>query len=508
MHLLITGMHRSGTSLTAQLLRELGVYFGDPEELLPPAEDNPEGFCERYDVMDVNEYLLINAGASWHSPPSGGLNFWRRGFSDSQLTLIEQARQAIRKLNARPSWAIKDPRFCLTLGVWSRLIPDARYLVCFRNPYEVARSLNKRQGFDEDYCLDLWLRHYQLLMQATRQDQRLVIPYRRLLDQGERELRRIAGWLALQPPESAVRAALSRIRTDLHHHRVERPDQLPRGVPPPVRAMYGRLLAEAETSGGTGVPSAPLPGGRVAAERKVIVYHRFLMDSAVPMGRLLQANFRDGCVDWEDGGRAMTPESLAEFIMAHPEAEAVLTRSAPVRMPGMPRVRLFPVVCLYHPMNWVEAIYRADRARLRDAPGPNQARRSDLKGYVEWRLGFDRRFRNFQTGRLATWADGSLSELARASRAIAELPFVGLAERFGESAERLEAWLKPEFPGFSRAALEESAVPAPEERLEALRSEIGNDLYRRLVRENRDDLALYEAAEAVWDDGIRGGGRE
>ena len=54
MQVLITGMHRSGTSLVARLLAECGCFIGQPEDLMPPKPDNPEGFWELLAAFDIN----------------------------------------------------------------------------------------------------------------------------------------------------------------------------------------------------------------------------------------------------------------------------------------------------------------------------------------------------------------------------------------------------------------------------------------------------------------------
>jgi hypothetical protein len=74
----VLGMHRSGTSLTAQILTALGVWFGDVREMLPPDPTNPDGFFERFEIWRVNEALLGTLGMSWYQPrlpPPGWATF-------------------------------------------------------------------------------------------------------------------------------------------------------------------------------------------------------------------------------------------------------------------------------------------------------------------------------------------------------------------------------------------------------------------------------------------------
>ena len=54
--LIITGMHRSATSLTAMLLRSDGVNIG--ERLMPPTPENREGYFEDLDFVELHMRAL------------------------------------------------------------------------------------------------------------------------------------------------------------------------------------------------------------------------------------------------------------------------------------------------------------------------------------------------------------------------------------------------------------------------------------------------------------------
>ena len=68
-NIVVLGMHRSGTSMFAEIISRLGFYTGETEELLEPQEDNPKGFWERRDVVQLNDLILEEAGGSWFNPP-------------------------------------------------------------------------------------------------------------------------------------------------------------------------------------------------------------------------------------------------------------------------------------------------------------------------------------------------------------------------------------------------------------------------------------------------------
>src|SRR5258708_12379235 len=64
----ITGMHRSGTSLIANLLGRCGLYLGEEDDLLPPSPDNTDGYWENRRFVSLNDEILLTLGSAWDSP--------------------------------------------------------------------------------------------------------------------------------------------------------------------------------------------------------------------------------------------------------------------------------------------------------------------------------------------------------------------------------------------------------------------------------------------------------
>lgn len=117
----VLGMHRSGTSLITRVTNLLGVYLGREDLLLEPKADNPTGFWEHQLVKDLNEEILSRFGGSWHEPPE-----FPAGWESSPA--LGDLRQRARKLmegefGSQPLWGWKDPRTCLTLPLWQRVLP-------------------------------------------------------------------------------------------------------------------------------------------------------------------------------------------------------------------------------------------------------------------------------------------------------------------------------------------------------------------------------------------------
>jgi hypothetical protein len=144
--LVVTGMHRSGTSLLASLAAAAGVDMGT--RLLPASTGNHRGHFEDLDFVRFHEACLERRGCGPLRPPAGGV---------PELD-DDEARRAAALINARagkPMWGWKDPRTSLFMAVWDALLPDPFYLLVYRHPAEVALSLLRR-GLDVEVQLDVW----------------------------------------------------------------------------------------------------------------------------------------------------------------------------------------------------------------------------------------------------------------------------------------------------------------------------------------------------------------
>jgi hypothetical protein len=129
-------MRRTGTSLVARVLLELGYFFENDSK--PADEDNPEGYWESKRVQDLNTALLYGLGGTRQLPPkiSDG---WEK---EKRFATRSRAVQEILADYAKHDlWGIKDTRFSLTLPFWKPFLsPDVAYIICIRNPLAVIDS--------------------------------------------------------------------------------------------------------------------------------------------------------------------------------------------------------------------------------------------------------------------------------------------------------------------------------------------------------------------------------
>jgi len=132
-------MHRSHTSLVAHAFMDAGLHIGT--DLIGAQPSNPYGHFESKAIVEFHEAVIqkYDLGSLW---------------SKVRLEKIQSLTQdQKRDLIFRNAWAPdthhtyngwKDPRAALFLESWSRAFPDAKFIITFRHPIQVVRSLNKR----------------------------------------------------------------------------------------------------------------------------------------------------------------------------------------------------------------------------------------------------------------------------------------------------------------------------------------------------------------------------
>ena len=194
--MIITGMHRSGTSLVAGITRDLGISAAQPDDM-QASPQNPGGFFESVKVADFNDSLLRSIDASWDSPPRLNPDDLSRHWQSLPVSKVVEWREALA-LPPEESWAwsVKDPRLSFLLGAWDRLLERSLpVIVCVRNPGEVAHSLHLRDGFSHSLGVALWFSYNRAVFGTLAGRPNLIIDYGRLLNDPEDSVRRIADFI-------------------------------------------------------------------------------------------------------------------------------------------------------------------------------------------------------------------------------------------------------------------------------------------------------------------------
>lgn len=223
--LLITGMHRSGTSALTGVLSRLGA--SDPKNPVEANEFNSRGYNESRAVMQLNEEILNSAESGWTDLSEIKNEDLRRlkskHFDDRILQVINE------EFPSNQIAAVKDPRICRIADFWSSSLQQdnnftPNYIFCLRHPMEVAESLNHRDRMNLERGLGLWLRYNLDGEFQTRGHNRCFVHYENLLRDWEAEVARINQQLEINPLKitSAAKTKVNQyLSKDLRHHESE-----------------------------------------------------------------------------------------------------------------------------------------------------------------------------------------------------------------------------------------------------------------------------------------------
>jgi len=268
----ILGMHRSGTSTVTRALNLLGAYLGAEQDIVKPLPENPEGFWERSDIYYLQERMLSALKREWATTAPLPEN-WHKA---DEIRLLKEDLVTLVKKNfsVQPLWAWKDPRSCLLLPLWRDVLAELgiglKVVFVVRNPLDIARSLEKRNGFTPDKGMGIWLNYTLAALQGIEGLETIFLSYDLFLDDWETELKKCAAGLGIKWPadETGLRTKMaSFVRRDLRHSASALDELHALKAPEPVIRLYDLLL---ELESGTGKSST------AAGRTTEVLYQEFL----------------------------------------------------------------------------------------------------------------------------------------------------------------------------------------------------------------------------------------
>ena len=122
---------RSGTSAVAGMLTKLGVYMG--KNML---SDRKSGsFYENVDFANLNSEMRSYA----HCKPLED-----KVVDSVSWPLMNNVKETVKRHAREPIWGFKEPRTMYLLNIYEKFIEDPHYILCFRDPEAMARSMEKR----------------------------------------------------------------------------------------------------------------------------------------------------------------------------------------------------------------------------------------------------------------------------------------------------------------------------------------------------------------------------
>lgn len=165
--LLITGLFRSGTTITSRIVNEMGFSAGPEDHLLKAIgsrkELNPDGFLENHFCMDLSMYLFYKTNSWGDAPPSKKtveeikltddnemIYFSMVNIHDDRISNVNKIKTQLQGSASRPKnyfdvnftgrSFVKNPHISVLFPYFKKLFPQSQVLVIFRNPFDAVNS--------------------------------------------------------------------------------------------------------------------------------------------------------------------------------------------------------------------------------------------------------------------------------------------------------------------------------------------------------------------------------
>ena len=203
---LVVGVGRSGTSLLAGVLGQLGLHIPVPEVMAN--DSNPRGFGEPRWAVDFHTRLLRRTRVTVNDSRPVAWEATGKLAADDALR-AELGAWLREQFTHAPRVVVKDPRTVWFLPLWracaDELGLETSFVTMLREPAEIVASAKKSYG---DWQTDAsrasaWVNMTLETERSTRGTRRAFVRYEDLMADWEREIRRV-GELTGDPQLAAV----------------------------------------------------------------------------------------------------------------------------------------------------------------------------------------------------------------------------------------------------------------------------------------------------------------
>lgn len=198
----VVGVHRGGTSALAKVVHGLGAYMGD--NLLPPSKHNPEGYYEEKKIVDFHDKVI---GGNWRLPSMNQADKY-----------LAEYKVLLGPFVWKDLWAIKDPRLCYCLPLLIKAAPDMKTITIYRDPFNSAKSLAKRNKIPFEIAFMITIRYLAKMIENTVNLENVMsIRYIDLISKTNEVVDSVASFLGVTPKQEAYSA----VKPSLAHWELE-----------------------------------------------------------------------------------------------------------------------------------------------------------------------------------------------------------------------------------------------------------------------------------------------
>jgi len=248
----------------------------------------------------------------------------------------------------------------------------------------------------------------------------------------------------------------------------------------------------------------------VSKNKKPVCLHFHIFKNAgMTIGWILEKNFGKNHVrmDVDVSDEILPMEVIIDYLGKNSEVKAFSSHLSKLPIPENTNFEIIPILFIRNPIDRIFSIYHYNRDIKNDnSLGCKKAKSLSFAEYIKWEFEQKKRMnmKNFQTLYLSDKDIKSYpisSDLELAKNRLKIIPVLGIVDRFDESLVYAEEFLQSYFPNIDLAYTRQNVTSNKNltlsEKLEAKKSEIGEDLMNELNDKNKLDLELYTEANKI-----------
>jgi len=133
--IVILGLPRTGSSLIANICKELGVNIG--ADLILGDKFNPKGIFENRVFVDLDREIL--GSRLWYDFPSQEEIMNKKRQFDKKIKEIIKSQEDVL-------WGWKCGLSLFTIDLYLPYLQDPHFIICCRNPSAFAKSMERQTG--------------------------------------------------------------------------------------------------------------------------------------------------------------------------------------------------------------------------------------------------------------------------------------------------------------------------------------------------------------------------
>ncbi len=286
--IIVLGMHRSGTSLAAEMAHRWGAEV-DTSLFIETNDGNPQGYWEHRHLVELNDKLLTTVRSSWKVPPTeeGQRHLARLAKGGS---FRRRAHRLLSTMNPNQTvWLWKDPRLRILLPFWKEIWGSVVYLVAIRDPMAISSSLCARRDFSMPAAWLLWQRYMSTLISDDDVSSKaFFFSYEELLRDSQKVSDRICRFLDKHTGmddrnrEQRLARMLPSVKPELDRNKAVPSFSENRDRIEAQRELYRALMLQSHGVKGQSINTFPMPAGW----REVLIENAIAGDAGETFNRL------------------------------------------------------------------------------------------------------------------------------------------------------------------------------------------------------------------------------